>query len=157
MLWPLLQAYKYKSKASFSILIKLVMAAVSSLIGVAALCPWARHMNPSLVLVKPRKTRPYITERLLMGRKESNKQIKFLNIGKQWRPRWYAAFYQDLHCAKTKKNKQYSVKIITGDPSIYTMGHPDILQNLWKIPLVCKEWMTNSSCYASSIYWWKDI
>ena len=26
----------------------------------------------SLVLVQPRKTRPYITERLLMGRKESN-------------------------------------------------------------------------------------
>ena len=28
--------------------------------------------NPSLVLVQPRKTRPYITEILLMGRKESN-------------------------------------------------------------------------------------
>ena len=31
-----------------------------------------RHINPSLVLVQPKKTRPYITERLLMGRKESN-------------------------------------------------------------------------------------
>ena len=47
-------------------------AAGSSLTGVTALCPWARHINPSLVLVQPRKTRPYITERLLMGRKESN-------------------------------------------------------------------------------------
>ena len=28
--------------------------------------------NPSLVLVQPRKTHPYITEKLLMGRKESN-------------------------------------------------------------------------------------
>ena len=28
--------------------------------------------NPSLVLVQPRKTHPYITERLLMGHKESN-------------------------------------------------------------------------------------
>ena len=28
--------------------------------------------NPSLVLVQPRKNRPYITERLLMGLKESN-------------------------------------------------------------------------------------
>ena len=28
--------------------------------------------NPCLVLVQPRKTSPYITERLLMGRKESN-------------------------------------------------------------------------------------
>ena len=47
-------------------------AAGSSLTGVTALCPWARHINPSLVLVRPRKTRPCITERLLMGRKESN-------------------------------------------------------------------------------------
>ena len=32
----------------------------------------SRNINPSLVLVRPRKTRLYITERLLMGRKESN-------------------------------------------------------------------------------------
>ena len=42
-------------------------AAGSSLTAVTALCPWARHINPSLVLVQPRKTRPYIIERLLMG------------------------------------------------------------------------------------------
>ena len=34
------------------------------------------HIHPSIVLVQPRKTRPYITERLLMGHKESNKQNK---------------------------------------------------------------------------------
>ena len=34
--------------------------------------PWARHIYPSLVLVQPRKARPCLTERLLMGRKESN-------------------------------------------------------------------------------------
>ena len=28
--------------------------------------------NPSLLLVQPRNTRPYITERLLIGNKESN-------------------------------------------------------------------------------------
>ena len=38
--------------------------------------PWARHINPSLVLVQPRKTRPYITESLLMGCKESNQTKK---------------------------------------------------------------------------------
>ena len=38
----------------------------------SVLCPWARHFTFSLVLVQPRKTRPYITERLLMGRKELN-------------------------------------------------------------------------------------
>ena len=40
----------------------------------------SKNINPSLVLVQPRKTRPFITERLLMGRKESNqtnKQIQF--------------------------------------------------------------------------------
>ena len=32
----------------------------------------SKNINPSLVLVQPRKTRPFITERLLVGRKESN-------------------------------------------------------------------------------------
>ena len=32
----------------------------------------SKNINPSLVLVQPRKTRPFITERLLMGRIESN-------------------------------------------------------------------------------------
>ena len=36
----------------------------------------ARHIYPSLVLVQPRKTRPCLTERLLMGRKESNQTNK---------------------------------------------------------------------------------
>ena len=55
-------------------------AAGSSLISATALSPRARHINPSLVLVQPRKTLPYITERLLMGCKESNQtktNIKF--------------------------------------------------------------------------------
>ena len=34
--------------------------------------PWARHIYPSLELVQPGKTRPRLTERLLMGREESN-------------------------------------------------------------------------------------
>ena len=32
----------------------------------------SKNINPSLVLIQPRKTRPFITERLLMGCKESN-------------------------------------------------------------------------------------
>ena len=31
----------------------------------------SKNINPSLVLVQPRKNRPFITERLLMGHKES--------------------------------------------------------------------------------------
>ena len=35
-----------------------------------------KSINPSLVLVQARKNRPYITERLLMGCKESNQTNK---------------------------------------------------------------------------------
>ena len=51
-------------------------AAGSSLNGITALCLRARHINPSLVLAQPRKTCPFITERLLMGCKESNQNKK---------------------------------------------------------------------------------
>ena len=34
----------------------------------------SKNINPSLVLVQPRKTRPFITERLLMGRLNQIKQ-----------------------------------------------------------------------------------
>ena len=36
----------------------------------------SKKINPSLVLVQSRKPRPFITERLLMGRKESNQTNK---------------------------------------------------------------------------------
>ena len=36
----------------------------------------SKNINPSLVLVQLRKTRPYIPERLSMGRKESNQTNK---------------------------------------------------------------------------------
>ena len=39
----------------------------------------SKNINPSLVLVQPRKTRPFITERLLMGRKESNPMNKCMS------------------------------------------------------------------------------
>ena len=43
---------------------------------VSSVVSLSRNINPSLVLVQPRKTRPFITERLLMGRKESNQTNK---------------------------------------------------------------------------------
>ena len=36
----------------------------------------SKDINPSLVLVQPRKTCPFITERMLMVRKESNQTKK---------------------------------------------------------------------------------
>ena len=50
-------------------------AAGSSLTGVTVLS-LSKSINPSLVLVQPRKTGPFITGRLLMGRKESNQTNK---------------------------------------------------------------------------------
>ena len=49
--------------------------AVYSLIGVTALCPRARHISLSLILVQPKKTPLDITEKLLTGTKsiESSK------------------------------------------------------------------------------------
>ena len=44
----------------------------SRLTSIIVLCLWAKQISPSLVLVQTRKTRPYITERLFMGCKESN-------------------------------------------------------------------------------------
>ena len=41
----------------------------------------SKNINPSLVLVQTRKTGPFITERLLMGRKESNQTKKLSNSG----------------------------------------------------------------------------
>ena len=40
----------------------------------------SKNINPSLVLVQPRKTRPFITERLLMGCKESNQTKSNKNL-----------------------------------------------------------------------------
>ena len=39
----------------------------------------SKNINPSLELVQPRKTHPFITERLLMGRKESNQTITVIS------------------------------------------------------------------------------
>ena len=54
-------------------------AAGSSLTSVTALWSLARHIYPSLVLVQPRKICPCLTERLLMGRKESYQTNKHLS------------------------------------------------------------------------------
>ena len=53
-------------------------AADSSLTGVTALSPWAIHINPSLLLVQPRKTRPDVKKVIdcWLGRKESNQRNK---------------------------------------------------------------------------------
>ena len=77
-------------------------AAGSSLTGVTVLCPWAKHINPSLVLVQPRKTPPYITERLSMGRKESKQNKTMLTVKDQTNKRHKISSVNNK-CAKNKK------------------------------------------------------
>ena len=55
----------------------------------------SKNINPSLVLVQPRKICPYITERLLMGLKESNQ------TNKQIIPTWPKDFW--LGCKQNVK------------------------------------------------------
>ena len=57
-------------------------AAGLSLTGFTTLWSLSMNINPSLVLVQPRKTCPFVTERLLTGRKESN-QTKHAGILEQ--------------------------------------------------------------------------
>ena len=46
----------------------------------------SKNINLSLVLVQPRKTRSFITERLLIGRRiKSNKQKKLMRLWKGFR------------------------------------------------------------------------
>ena len=60
----------------------------------------ARHINPSLVLVKPRKTCPYITERLLMRHKfNKRKYCQNLPVGRSQTPTLL-----DQPAAHTKRN-----------------------------------------------------
>ena len=61
--------------------------------------PWARHIYPSLV--QPRKTRPYITERLLIERKESN-QTNSLHCGP-----WARHIYPSLVLVQPRKTCPY--------------------------------------------------
>ena len=58
----------------------------------------SKNINPSLVLVQPRKTRPYITERLLMGRKESNQTTN------QWNHKFDLMFFHTIGTALKGKN-----------------------------------------------------
>ena len=55
-------------------------AAGSSLTRVTALWSLSKTRYPNLVLIQPRKTHPCVTERLLIGHKESNQLKKIFSI-----------------------------------------------------------------------------
>ena len=82
LIW-LLNSYRWERSGSVvECLTRDRGVARSSLTRITALCHWARHIYPCIVLVQPRKNSPYITEKLLTGtlRIKSNKRTK-LAIG----------------------------------------------------------------------------
>ena len=58
-----------------------------------------------IVLVQPRKTRPYITERLLMGRKESNKK-KIMILFKRVNNKSAASMHSGQHLSYSHVTNQ---------------------------------------------------
>ena len=72
----------------------------------------SKNINPSLVLVQPRKTCPFITERLLMWCKESNQTNNLLSLLKQ------------KH--SPVKEIQFYLEIVSCDPSIRTLCYPQV-------------------------------
>ena len=83
--------------------------------------PSARHIYTSLVLVKPRKTRPFLTERLLMRRKESNQrkrlpQYLFLISGSA------TAYTEASHKPSFLSDEEFTSEsvLISGSATAYT-------------------------------------
>ena len=64
----------------------------------------SKHINPSLVLVQPRKICPYITERLLMGRKESSLKKTYSKFSS-------AEVYGLIYIQRSRFTKQSIVKL----------------------------------------------
>ena len=81
----------------------------------------SKNINPSLVLVQSRKTRPYITDRLLMGCKETNQTKQWLS-GRvlDSRPRGCGLKHHRSHCVVSLSKAHLSL-LCTGstqeDPS----------------------------------------
>ena len=67
----------------------------------------SNNINPSLVLVKLRKTRPFITERLLMGRKESNQTNQ--TLGREWKIRACHAIAYGFLCLWFRKFSHFVI------------------------------------------------
>ena len=73
----------------------------------------SKNINPSLVLVQPRKTRPFMTERLLMWRKELNQtkcthyiahRLSEVCLNLQPPPREPTLLENHVTCSKPREN-----------------------------------------------------
>ena len=97
----------------------------------------SKNINPSLVLVQPSKTRPYITEILLMGCKESNQTNKLLLLGNSIRifshiSKQIMAFRFMVgpgHCPMfSKYGPSFSKAVGPVDPSFLVVKKPHLIK-----------------------------
>ena len=88
------------------------------------------NIKPSLVLVQPRKTRPFITERLLMGCEESNQTNKTFTIN-----------FWDGWCEKTMPNNEINMHLF--------LKHSDVIlgKSLWITIKLQKKNSTLNKCF----------
>ena len=86
----------------------------------------SKNINPSLVLVKPRKTRPFITEILLMGCKESNPTKNKQKYG--FKSCTHVYFFYMIVC--TKKTISTALSTLITLDGIAEVKQPSLLSSL---------------------------
>ena len=85
----------------------------------------SKNINPSLVLVQPRKTRPFITEILLMGCKNQIKQKTNKSMGLK---AVYMYIFYMIVC--TKKTISTALSILITLDGIAEVKQPSLLSSL---------------------------
>ena len=114
----------------------------------------SKNIYPSLVLVQPRKTRPFITERFLMGRKESN-HIKS-NLTKSNKNAPYTCSRLPNYTARRYLYCTPRTRMATGLPvmsvyqSLSKFSSPETFCQVKGIPLCM------TGCGTRSILWYDD-
>ena len=101
----------------------------------------SKNINPSLVLVQPRKTCLFITERLLMGCKESNHTKTTTKV---WVEKLYTCVFIFYMIVCTKKTISTALSILIISDGIAEVKQPSILSSLrengqsqaWKLMLL---------------------
>ena len=90
----------------------------------------SKNINPSLVLVQPRKTRPFITDRLLMGRKESNQTNKNkISDGFEFRQDWTRDLWVSCPWGLEKSPYTYNGRnVVTNLVRLFLDGSSSFLQ-----------------------------
>ena len=115
----------------------------------------SKNINPSLVLVQPRKTHPCLTERLLMGRKESNQSessstlflpMDNLKVCNQFglRPRGYKTFSYS-----TQLSMKFNLLINVKMPTIVGILKTYAAISNAQLSRVCKRGKLSGSCLST--------